>query len=241
MRAKLHPNPVLKRDCANKPSRSPATLGVFQMLSRRVLLSLILLLSSWGLRAETPWLEIAQRISEYAAKPSPTMAIAALNVIPETSVSFTNSREENEAIDAIYALGPMQVLEQRVLMKERESVELAFRMRHIADGAFLEDLDIILGKLIRVDPELFLSELQRARVPPRAMDGLVGNLGDAYVDQMERQCKEMRLRRQTLNRVLRQSLVQTKGQAITALAADSSFCQDAQPGVPGDVPQAARL
>lgn len=134
----------------------------------------------------------------------------------------------------------MQVLEQRVLMKERESVELAFRMRHIADGAFLEDLDIILGKLIRVDPELFLSELQRARVPPRAMDGLVGNLGDAYVDQMERQCKEMRLRRQALNSVLRRSLIQTKGQAITALAADSSFCQDTQPGASGDVPQSAR-
>lgn len=210
------------------------------MLNRRVLLSLILLLSSWDIRAETPWLEIAQRVSEYVANPSPATAITALNVIPETSVSFTNSREESEANDAIYAPGPMHVFEQRVLMQERESVELAFRMRHIADGAFLEDLDIILGKLIRVDPEMFLSELQRAQVPLRAMDGLVGNLGDDYVDQKERECEEMRLRRLALERVSRPSLLQTKGRAITALAEDSSFCQAPKSGAPKVMPQATR-
>ena len=166
--------------------------------------------------------------------------MAALNAIPETSVTFTNSPEENEANKAIYASGPMGVLEKRLLMKERESVELAFRMRHIADGAFLEDLDITLGKLIRIDPEMFLSELQRAHVPVQAMDGLVGNLGDEYVDQMERQCEEMGLRKKALERIAQSSLLQTRNRALSALHKDMSFCHSAQQGAPGDAPKAAR-
>lgn len=191
-------------------------------------------------QADTPWQEIAKRISEYAAAPSPSTATAALNVIPKTSVTFTNSPEENEANEVIYATGPMRVLEKHVLMKERASVALAFRMRHIADGAFLEDLDITLGKLIRVDPEMFLSELKRAHVSVRAMDGLVGNLGDEYVDQMERQCEEMALRRKALQSVAQSSLLQTREKALSALDEDMSFCQSAQQGAPTDAPKAAR-
>ncbi len=178
--------------------------------------------------AETAWPEIARRVTEYAAKPSPATAKAALNVIPAVSVSFTGSQEERDALEAIYATGPIQTMEQRVLMKERESVELVFRMRHIADGAFLEDLDIILGGLIRVDAELFLTELQRAKPPLRDIGGLVRNLGDTFVDQMERKCEELRLRSQALGKVSRPSLKQAKDQALSALAADVSSCQDTQ-------------
>lgn len=196
---------------------------------RKIFFSLVLILLSWDIRAETPWAEIEHRISEYVAHPSPITAKAALDVMPKASVSFSNSAEERKANEAIYAPKPMHVLEQRVLMKEQKSVELAFRMRHIADGAFLEDLEIILGKLIRVDPELFLDELQRAGVPFRAMDGLVGNLGDGYVDEMEKQCKEMQLRKQALNRVKKHTLMQARDLAIKALLEDSSFCGDARP------------
>lgn len=179
--------------------------------------------------AETPWSEIARRVTEYTAKPSPATAKGVLNIIPKASVSFTGSPEEQDANEAIYAPGPIRVLEQRVLMKERESVELAFRMRHIADGAFLEDLNVILGALIRVDPELFLTELQRAKIPRRDMGGLVRNLGDTFVDQMEKQCEELHLRRQALATVTRSSLKQTKDQSLSALEEGLASCQDGQP------------
>ena len=181
---------------------------------------------------ETPWSEIARRVTEYVAKPSPVTAKAALNAIPKASVSFTGSRAEQDALEAIYAPDPIRILEQRVLMKERESVELAFRMRHIADGAFLGDLNIILGGLIRVDPELFLSELQRAKIPLRNLGGLVRNLGDTFVDQMEKKCEELRLRRQALGKATRPSLQQTKDQALSALEGEDSSCQDTQQKAP---------
>ena len=41
--------------------------------------------------SETTWSEIARRVTEYAAKPSPATTRAALNVIPETPVSLTGS------------------------------------------------------------------------------------------------------------------------------------------------------
>ena len=200
----------------------------------------MLLSLPWIAQADTPWREIAKRITEYAAHPSPSTAIAALHVIPDKSVTFTNSAEENEANDVIYAPGPMSVLEKRVLMKERESVELAFRMRNIADGAFLEDLDITLGKLIKLDPELFLGELKQAHVPAQAIGGLVGNLGDEYVDEMERQCEEMTLRKKALQQVTQSSLLQARKQALSALNDDMSFCRSAQQGAPVDAAKAAR-
>ena len=195
------------------------------MLKRSVILGVVFLSLPLIAQAITPWREIAKKISEYAAHPSPTSALAALHVIPKSSVDFTNSAEEIKANNIIYAPSTMSTLKKRVLMKEKESVELAFRMRNIADGAFLEDLDITLGKLIKLDPELFLSELKRAHVPVQAMDGLVGNLGDEYVDQMERQCKEMALRKKALQKVMRSSLLQTRKQALSALDDDMSFCQ----------------
>lgn len=178
--------------------------------------------------SKTPWLEIAHRISEYSAKPSPSTAISAANTISKTPVSFSNSAEESKANDVIYTNETMLVLEQRVLMKERESVELAFRIKNIADGAFSEDIDVLLGQLIRIDPRLFLSELQRANVPLEGISGLVGNLGEDYVDEPEKQCAEIDLRKKALSSVVQMPLQNTKEQAIKALNERSSFCQDSK-------------
>lgn len=192
----------------------------------RIALAFLLVLMAFDLRAETPWLEISRLITEYAANPSPATAGAALSAIPESPVLFSASPHESEANQAIYVPSTMQALKRLVLMKERESVALALRMRNIADGAFLEDLDIILGQLIRPAPELFLAEVQHAKVSRTAMRGLVGNLGDAFVDQTERQCMELTLREKALASVAQPSLSETKKQALAALTRDASFCKE---------------
>lgn len=194
----------------------------------RFTLALLLSLLAPICWAETPWVAIQHAIAEYVENPSPRTANAALETIPVTRVSHSGSPDEIEANRVIYAPGPMQTLERRVRMKERESVALAFRMRNIADGAFLEDLDIILGQLIRPAPKLFLVELQRAKVSPRSVGGLVGNLGDDFVDQTKRQCKELGLRREALAGVSEPSLSRTKEQALTELSKDSNFCRSRQ-------------
>ena len=69
---------------------------------------------------------------------------------------------------------------------------MAFKMMNIADGGFAEDLDIMLGQLIRVDPRLFLGELKRSG--RTVTGGLVGNFGGEYVDKMKAQQLEITMR-----------------------------------------------
>jgi len=41
----------------------------------------------------------------------------------------------------------------------------------------------------QVDPDLFIRELQRGNVPVQVMGGLVANLGDEYVEKIDKQCE----------------------------------------------------
>jgi hypothetical protein len=52
------------------------------------------------------------------------------------------------------------VLERQVLKADRNAVKVAVRLWTIADGAFAEYLDSILGDLIRMDPKMFLEEIK---------------------------------------------------------------------------------
>lgn len=170
------------------------------------------------------WRRVQERIGEYVASPSPLTAQAALETIPTTSTLITHSPQEVEANDAIYSPAFMKRLEKRVRMKEQKSVELAFRLRHMADGAFLEDLNAIIGRLIRISPQLFLSELARAEVPPKALEGLVANLGDKFVDQPKQQCIELRKRAAAIGGVRDTEVAKTKDQVLAALAASKRNC-----------------
>lgn len=82
------------------------------------------------------------------------------------------------------------MLEVQVLTRDIEAVRLAFRLRRTADGHFAEMLDIMLGRLIRIDAPLFLREVVRAGVSAPLLDSLVGNFGQEYVDRTEAQAYE---------------------------------------------------
>lgn len=168
------------------------------------------------------WQEIARRFDTYAKHPSDENARITIAVLPDAQVSFSGSAEESQANRIIYAEQPMATLERQVLMRNQASVELAFRLMHIADGAFAEDLDIILGKLIRIDPVLFLTELQKAKGAESV--GLVLNLGESYVDEMKRTCTEWRLRRQSLQTVHAPNLDAIKKRAIAAIDKEVKNC-----------------
>ncbi len=181
---------------------------------------LLVACSACTAKREPNWAEIARRVEAYANDPSPGNAKSAIAVLPKEQVSFSGSPEESDANQKIYAEKPMAVLEQQVLKRDKMSVEMAFRLLNIADGAFAEDLDIILGKLVRVDPVLFLSELQRAN--STGLAEVVLNVGD--VDEMERTCSEWRLRKEALQTVQAPNLQVIKQRAIRAIDEESSSC-----------------
>ncbi|ANM30001.1 hypothetical protein ABI59_11110 [Acidobacteria bacterium Mor1] len=74
------------------------------------------------------------------------------------------------------------MLEVQVLSSDSEAVALAFRLRRQSDGHISETLDIMLGRLIRINPQLFLQELAVARRSDETRASPLHNFGFAYVD-----------------------------------------------------------
>lgn len=75
------------------------------------------------------------------------------------------------------------LLEVQVISCDREAVRLAYRLLRESDGHYSETLDIILGRLIRIDPVMFLEELRDHRKEVVRLDALLGNQGNPYIDR----------------------------------------------------------
>lgn len=205
----------------------------------RIILAFVAACCACNAASEPSWTEITRRVKAYAAHPSTENARSAISAIPDKQISFSGVSAETEANQSIYAEKPMFVLEKQVQKRHQASVELAFRMMNIADGAFAEDLDVIVGKLITIDPALFLEELQK--VNKSDLGGLVLNLDDTYVDEMKRTCAEWFLRKKALQGVEVPGLQNIKKRAIATINEGSSICSTQQiapldaptPAVPG--------
>ena len=71
------------------------------------------------------------------------------------------------------------------------------------DGAVAEDVDVVIGGAIRNHPEAVLEEIgktSKAQCAP-CLDGLLGNLGDDFVDRFPEQVVELQKRRDALRSV----------------------------------------
>jgi hypothetical protein len=96
----------------------------------------------------------------------------------------------------------------------------------IADGGFAEDLDIMLGSLIRINPRLFLEGLNEFRVFVE-IDGLIGNLGGQYVDRPKAKCYEKQLRINVLSKVNDPKLKGVRDKCVASLRHQiKKYCED---------------
>ena len=109
------------------------------------------------------------------------------------------------------------MLERQVFSRDRVAVKLTFKLRSIADGGFSEDLDIMLGTLVRIDPKLFLEELSSAKPEVQQLDHLLANEWAIYVDRMDAQCLENQLRIKSLESIKDTSLKKIKYRCIETL------------------------
>ena len=73
------------------------------------------------------------------------------------------------------------MLERQIISGDRQAIRLAFSLTSVADGAYEEDLEIILGSLLRINPKLFIDVLTEFYNTFAEIDGLVGNEGEVYV------------------------------------------------------------
>lgn len=168
--------------------------------------------------SQVEWGKIADRFSEYSVLPTPENADRLLAVLPTTDVA---SWPSDGTMDRIYTGENLGMLERQVISRDPIAVRLALRLRNISDGGFAEDLGVILGMLIRIDPELFLTELRNAKPPVKYVEPLVANEGELFVDKQEAQCHENRLRRRAVHSVKSKNLAAMRSKVVAAL--DDSF------------------
>ena len=145
-------------------------------------LGILVFLSDGAVFAETHW-------ETYLAKP--TRQNAARVDSMSYSIPGLRDRQENH----------LGTLEGQVYLGDSTAVDLAFRLNPTADGVIAEDLDMILGDVIRMNPALFLKVLKRYRPLINRLDALVGNFGPEFVDDPAAQLKEADARIKSLKGV----------------------------------------
>jgi hypothetical protein len=167
----------------------------------KILLSIALVLpgSLYAAGSMTAW-------EEYLQKPTPERAAR----IRAISYSAAAVRAEQQEMD-------LMLLEVQVLARDMEAVRLALRLRPAVDGHFAEMIDIMLGRLIRIDAALFLREVGRAGAADHRLDSLVGDFGQEYVDRGEAYAYEAAKRSAALSQVKERSLKKLRDQCIATL------------------------
>ena len=164
--------------------------------------------------APVDWAALHRAFAAYCGYPSDKNAIEVMRLLPNGSVEYSGAKQEHDTIDFVY--DNLGMLERQVLSREPNAVRLAFRLKTISDGAFAEDLDVLLGRLIRIDPALFLRQLKEYGRVGR-LDALVGVLGDPYVDRFDAQRREIKKRITALESVSDPALKELAGQCIKDL------------------------
>ena len=153
------------------------------------------------LTPSTPW-------ERYLELPTPE------NARSVQSATYIN-RERLEELDWDLAL-----LEAQVLSSDAEAVALAFRLRRQSDGQISEILDLMLGRMIRIDPLLFLQELAVAKKSGGGEDSTLRNFGFAYVDHVKAHDYERERRIEALRSVDVPQLRELRDDCIRRLGGD---------------------
>jgi hypothetical protein len=164
------------------------------------------------------WSALKITFQTYADYPTDSNAKKVIALLPKHShVKYTGAKEEKETHNVIYDDYQLRMLDRQVLSGDPQSVRLAFNLMAIADGGFAEELDIILGTLIRINPKLFLQGLNEYDILVERIDALVGNQGDQYVDRLKAQCYDMNLRINALRKVNDPKLKGVRDKCIESL------------------------
>jgi hypothetical protein len=162
------------------------------------------------------WNALFNAFKIYLSDPSEKNAERVINSLPKSGhVKFSNSKRELEIFNFVYE--NLETVERQVYAKNKLSTRLAFRLMSISDGGFSDDLNIILGRLINIDPLLFLEELKLRENEIVRYDALLGNTGPELVDRPQDECKELRKRINSLRSVNEKELLNIRNRCIEEL------------------------
>lgn len=175
--------------------------------------------NSWN--AHVDWKRLGAAFEQFVEYPSPRNADAVTALLPRSHAAM-GTAQSGTVSESIYRNLPM--LDRQVQARVPEAARLGFALYAVVDGAAWEDLDILLGKLIRADPDLFLREL--ARWPEKAEKpyGLFVSAGPPYSDSVSAYCFELRQRVLSLRAVASAPAQPLRDRAVERIEEALSRC-----------------
>jgi hypothetical protein len=186
---------------------------------KKLLLILTVLLVSFATlsgQGNTDWKRVRKAWDRYLAHPTADKAGAVILLLPRQHCTAPDKlfRHIEKSLDK---------LELWMMNDDSIAVILAFRLYPIADGSFGEKLDIMLGKTISTQPDLFLCELKKVRSTVQRLDCLVGNFGDDFVDHEDKQLAECKRRIESLRSVRDSALISVRDECIQTLVQSTRY------------------
>ena len=129
------------------------------------------------------WKGLHSLLVQYKKHPSAANAIRIYKFLPNDKSTVYSA--DTTGLDEAFWLANAEAwnVAHFAYAGKRYAVKLCFKFFTIADGAFSEDLDVILAKLIKINPRLFLEELKAHRyLFGNTLQNDFQNFGDAFVD-----------------------------------------------------------
>lgn len=188
---------------------------------------MVSLFANTSVFADAPpdWNKISTVYMHFAGNAHPTDedGRALLNALPSTAAcDGSDTAIPDLMIDSMY----FQYLSKQAYAGNSYAAEAMFKLSQLvcADAEHSEFMDISIGQLIKPQPALFLALLEKYK--RKDLSGLLGNLGDAFVDKPAEEAQELKLRYVALasvksgpNEIQQDALTELKNQIAQAEAA----------------------
>ncbi|MBC7363434.1 MAG: hypothetical protein H5U07_02680 [Candidatus Aminicenantes bacterium] len=148
------------------------------------------------------WDQVRLAFEAFYENPSQKEAERILKVMPEKR-GIDSTVEERKAFEIIFDECNYEIFRNEIYSGNKTCLEIAFRLYEFSDGHYAEQLCVTIGILIRINPELFLSGLNKYRhiFEDREIPYPVGVLPSAYVDRFKAQKHEIEKRIEALQKV----------------------------------------
>ena len=165
------------------------------------------------------WDRIRIAYDKYSAYPTSENAKVVLDLFPLESTNTEKGNREH-GLDHIFLSDNFMILENEILAGERNSVEIAFRLLICSDAGYSERLYLTIGKLIRINPRLFIEVyswyLNQSLYFKRA-EQPVYMVNEAYFQRISAHKYELEMRIKALERVTDQIFLVTREACIKRL------------------------
>jgi len=141
---------------------------------RIIVTSILTLITLASLAQSNKWTDFEKAWDKYIGQPTHENSAKVYEQLPGNTLgkNLPDQRLTNKIFET------WSQVSKGIASGDKDVIKIGFRLFTIADGAFQEDLGADLGKLIVINPKLFLQELKNHRHLVVSLDGLVGNYGE---------------------------------------------------------------